>query len=235
MMRASFLFSPQIVIIIRMKRSHRTGMGREMAEKRIVCPKCGRADAVRKVTSIVSEGTVMTDTSGLGLATSERGGELVGMLGSSTSRSVLVEKLSPPRKPAKPFGYGCVGLFLFTRVGLALFAFLMVIAATACSFPLLITTYRENALLIFIPISLVAIITVLLLRWIVTTLWRDAHSTRENRADFPVRYQEWVRANERWQHLYYCYRDDGVFSSALDMLIPAGKMMAYLFSVQKQK
>lgn len=206
-----------------------------MAETPIACPKCGRADAVRKVTSIVSDGTVLTDMSGLGFVPSERGGELVGILGSSTSRSVLVERLSPPRDPAKPSGYSWVGLFLFTRLGLALFTVAIMLATVACSFPLLIPIYREDPFLIFIPITIFAIVVVLLLRWIVTSLRRDGGTTREKRSDFPLRYQKWEHANERWQQLYYCYRDDGVFLPARTILVPVAQMKRLLYALPKQK
>lgn len=233
--RASFRFAPPIVIILKMKGSPCVEAGWGMAEKRMVCPKCGQADAVRKVTSLVSAGTVLTDTSGLGLATSENGGELVGLMGWSISRSVLVAKLSPPRKPARPFGYGCIGLFLLTRVGLALFVLLMVIPAAVCSFPFLITTYRENVLLIFVPITMVAVVGIVLLYWIIASLWREARSIRENRRDFPVRYQQWERASARWQRLYYCFRDDGVFLDGQTLLVPAGQMRFWLYSSTRKK
>lgn len=206
-----------------------------MSGTRAICPKCGRADAVRKVTAIVSEGTVTTDTSGLGVMTGEDGGELVGFSGVSASRSALVQKLSPPQKPSKPFGYRWVGVLLFSRIGLGVFVLMLILALIVCSFPILVGTYRENPIWVLVPILVVAVFVVLLLRWVIASLWRDVYSARVNRADFPTNYTLWERAFARWKQLYYCYRDDGVFSPNHAVFVPAGQMKQYLYATSRNK
>ena len=206
-----------------------------MPESRIVCPKCGRADAVRKVTSIVLEGTVTTDMSGLGVTTSEHGGELVGMMGSATSRSVLAARLAPPVKPASAFGYGWVGVFLFSRIGLGLFTLALILAMVACSFPILVGTYRENPALVLVPILGVTIFVVLLLRWIVVSLVREVHKIRNDRAGYPAEVETWEHAFERWKELYYCLRDDGVFLPDHAALVSSAQMKQYLYAKSGEK
>lgn len=206
-----------------------------MPESKIVCPKCGRADAVRKVTSIVSEGTVTTDMSGLGIATSEHGGELVGMMGSATSRSVLAARLAPPVKPAQAFGYGWVGVFLFSRIGLGLFTLALILAIVACSFPILVGAYRENPALVLIPIVGVTVFVVLLLRWIVVSLVREVRKLRDERAGYPAEVEIWERSYARWKELYYCSRDDGVFLPNQTVLVPSAQMKPYLYATRREK
>lgn len=206
-----------------------------MPESRIVCPKCGRADAVRKVTSIVSEGTFTTDVSGLGVATSDHGGELVGMMGSATSRSILTARLAPPVKPVQAFGYGWVGVFLFSRIGLGLFTLALILAIVACSFPILVGTYRENPALVLLPILGVTVFVVLLLRWIFVSLMREVRKTRDGRAGYPAEVETWERAYARWKELYYCSRDDGVFLLNQTVLVPSAQMKPYLYATQPEK
>ncbi|MBK9750061.1 MAG: hypothetical protein IPO91_25260 [Chloroflexi bacterium] len=187
------------------------------------------------MTSIVSEGTVTTDMSGLGVATSKHDGELVGMMGSATSRSVLAAKLAPPVRPAAAFGYGWVGVFLFSRIGLGLFSLALILAIVACSFPILVGTYRENPALVLIPIFGVTVFVVLLLRWIVVSLVREVRKIRNDRAGYPAEVETWERALERWKELYYCSRDDGVFLPSHSVLVPSVQMKQYLYAKSGEK
>ncbi|MBE2266701.1 MAG: hypothetical protein IAE80_00620 [Anaerolinea sp.] len=187
------------------------------------------------MTSIVSEGTVTTDMSGLGVATSEHGGELVGMMGSATSRSVLAARLAPPVKPVQAFGYGWVGVFLFSRIGLGLFMLTLILAIVACSFPILVGTYRENPALVLIPILGVTVFVALLLRWIIVSLMREVRKTRDDRAGYPAEVAAWERAFARWKELYYCIRDDGVFLPDRAVLVPSAQMKQYLYAKSGEK
>ncbi len=76
------------------------------ASQQVICPKCGRADAVRKVSNLVAEGTRTGEIVGIGLGIGDRSIDLMPFVGFSTSRSLLAAKLFPPPKPVKPHGYG---------------------------------------------------------------------------------------------------------------------------------
>jgi len=44
-----------------------------------------------------------------------------------------------------------------------------------------------------------------------------------------VEIPRWQNAMERWNQLYYCFRDDGVFIPADDQLEPIAQMTEYIY------
>jgi hypothetical protein len=206
-----------------------------MPEKPIVCPKCGQFDAIRKVSSIVAEGTTFTENSGLGMAFSKKDVQFFDALGPSYSRSGLASALSRPQKPSEPSDQGCIRTLLLTRVGCTLIILTMIAAAGVCSFPFLYSTYRENPILFLIPFVAFVVVGIVLTRWILLSLRRETRTTSQKQTEYPVQLQNWERAIQRWEHLYYCYRDDGVFLPLQPRLVPLIDMQSFLYAADKKK
>src|SRR3954468_20178794 len=85
-----------------------------------VCPVCGQTDAVRKVSSVVSEGTSSTDQ--FGVAPNLLGRDLYVLGSQGTMVTELAQRLTPTTK--RPGGIGL-------RIGLAAIA-LSVASTMAC-------------------------------------------------------------------------------------------------------
>jgi hypothetical protein len=154
---------------------------------------------------------------------------------SSVSRSALATKLSPPKKPTKPSGYGCAGALLMTRMGLALVGSVLLLALFVCTYPFLMSLYQQNNLVFVAAIGVGLALIGLIVLWVFRAGWRDTRSTREGRTSYEPRLQAWEQAYARWQQLYYCERDDGVFIPDHGTFISAEKMGAYLYSAGKRK
>jgi hypothetical protein len=204
-------------------------------KSQIVCPKCQRADAVRKVSALVGEGTHAGETSGIAYVQAKHGLDVIPVVQTSVSRSALAAKLSPPKKPTKPSGYGCVGALLMTRMGLALVGSFLLLALFVCTYPFLMTLYQQNNLLFVAAIGLGLALIGIMGIWVLRSGWRDARSTREGRTTYEPRLEDWERAYARWQQLYYCQRDDGVFIPSYNTFVSVEQMQAYLYSTVKRK
>jgi hypothetical protein len=206
-----------------------------MRETRRVCPKCGRADAIRKVKSIVDEGTTYTDSNRLGMSISGDDTQFYTGFGRSVSRTELASALAPPQKPAQPFRRGWSGIFPKFHWNCAVSMLGLMICGAVGSFPLLFTTYRENPLLIFVPVIIILCASAIMIRWAWLSSRRETRKLREAEAQYPLQVEAWKHALERWEQLYYCQRDDGVFIPAQTQLIPVNQMQAFLYSANKKK
>lgn len=82
-----------------------------MREAKLVCPKCGRADAIRKVTSIVNNGTTHTESNRLGMPISGDETAFYSGIGSSVSHTELALVLAAPKKPSQPSRKGLSAIF----------------------------------------------------------------------------------------------------------------------------
>lgn len=198
------------------------------ASQQVICPKCGRADAVRKVSNLVAEGTRTGEIVGIGLGIGDRSIEVTPFVGSSTSRSLLAGKLLPPAQPVKPPGYGWTTALIVFRLGLALFIALLLIGVTLLSFPLLINTYSQNRTLLLIPVAILTLYSGVATWLLVRSGINDVRSAHEDRNSHEARLQAWQRATERWKELYYCMRDDGVFIPKKQVLIPVQQLRKFL-------
>ena len=185
------------------------------ATQPIRCPKCGRADVVRKVSAIVTEGTRTSDASGIALGLGERSLDLMPFVGTSTSRSMLAAKLAPPAKPVKPLGYGLAAIYMVGRLMLVLFVGLLIAGTALVSLPLLMNSYSANRTLLLAPIAVIALFIVGAFFWFVRSAVRDVRAVQSDWTSYGTRLQEWRSADERWEELYYCARDDSVFSPHL--------------------
>jgi hypothetical protein len=206
-----------------------------MSQDRIVCPKCGRADAIRKVSSIVSAGTTQSETFGYGAARIDGETHFIDTRGYATISTGLANRLAPPHRPVKPTPLGCVSALLLSRVGLTSGALVFVLVVSACSFPLFASSYRESPLLPLLPILVFAAVAVRLFWWTGRSLVREVGNAAIERKEFPAEVKAWEHAMDRWRELYYCSRDDGVFLPQRTNLVPAANMKSLLFAKPKEK
>lgn len=181
------------------------------ATQPIRCPKCGRSDAVRKVSAIVTEGTRTSETAGIALGLGDRSLDLMPFVGTSTSRSMLAAKLAPPAKPTKPPGYSLAAALMVGRLTLVLFVGLLIAGTAVASLPLLMNSYSANRTLLLAPLAAIALFILGASLWIVRSAVRDVRAARNNRESYETRLQAWRRSTEHWQSLYYCARDNALF------------------------
>ena len=206
-----------------------------MRESKVVCPKCGQSDAIRRVSSIVSEGTSYTENKGVGLGIGQDELQILSGFSDSTSRSMLASALARPQKPSVPRTAGWLRLFPITRLICAVLILFVSAVCAVVSFPLLYNVYRASPLLILVPVTLFVVIGALMLRWIWVSVRREARIVHEREAAYPLEVQQWEHAVKRWEQLYYCYRDDGVFSPGQSRLSTVDDMNALLYTTGKQK
>lgn len=206
-----------------------------MREAKLVCPKCGRADAVRKVTSIVNDGTTHTESNRLGMSISGDETAFYSGLGSSVSRTGLVSSLAAPKKPSQPSRKGWSAIFPGFRLNCAGSFLGLIMLSVVCSFPVLYPTYRENPLLIFVPVVIFVASAIILMRWVWLSNRRETQMHREGDARYPLEIERWKRALERWEQLYYCYRDDGVFLPNHAVFVPIAQMRQFLYAKSGEK
>jgi len=208
-----------------------------MRESKLVCPKCGRADAVRKVTSIIDDGTTHTESNRLGMSIGGDEIEFYSGLGSSVARTGLVSALAAPKKPSQPSRVGWSAIVPGFRLNCAGSVLGLIMLSAVCSFPVFYPTYRENPLLIFFPGVIFAAAAVILMRWVWLSNRRETQTLREAEARYSREIEQWKRALVQWEQLYYCYRDDGVFLHGQAVLVPTDQMKQYLYakSGEKQK
>lgn len=203
-----------------------------MLAKPVICPRCGRTDAVRKVTSVLAAETVTTDRRGFGSTNDECGLKFVDVYASSTSHSGLAAKLRPPIEPHKPSGNPT--LFLFMRIGFALMGLAFLAATFACASMVLLFTSTVGRVLIVAELAVFVIVVVLAVRWVISGSWRVRRKIREEREQYSTSYKCWQRAYERWQQLYYCARDDGIFLPGETRFVAVEQMKELLFSSKRK-
>lgn len=172
-------------------------MGGDMS---IVCPVCGLSDQIQKVTAIVDSGTSSTNLTGptAVVTTNEKGklnygGGFTTMSGRSITN--LAQTLTPHNKPTKKSVYGCGTYLLLALVGLMT---IPLIGATA-----------ENgnpAAGFFLAVILWGGI-----------LWYLIDNNKKKSAEYEAEYKralaQWEKGVRSWDTLYYCFRDDVVFSA----------------------
>lgn len=176
-----------------------------------VCPRCGQIDAVRKVSSIVSEGT--SSTQQVGVAPNLMGTDLflVGLQGSSAT--ALAQRLAP-RVP-RPGG---IGLRMFLAVTAILVGSVM-----ACGLSLFAVTPEFGRFACgnwVLGIAIVAGVAALL-------PMLGIPGIRRKQAVYDTMM---AHAQNRWGQLYYCARDDVTFNPEEGMTIAIADLRSYLYS-----
>jgi hypothetical protein len=176
-----------------------------------MCPQCRQIDAVRKVSSIVSEGT--SSTQHLGIAPNLTGADfyLVGMQGSSMTD--LAQRLAPPAR--RPGGIGArVFLAAITTLlgsimacGLSVFTVTPEFGRFACG-NWVLGIALVTAILAFLPLAGIGGI-------------RRKQAAYDRMIDL---------ARSRWDHLYYGGRDDITFNPEHQVVIPIHNLGRYLYA-----
>ncbi len=179
-----------------------------MSISKITCPICGENDRIQKVSAIITEQTSFVSGTERRW-TSEDGWQNVPFHGIETSE--LARQLKPLREPIKAsiVWYGIIPSDLFSS-----WATVMLILSTLCygtmavgmlGIGILSLLRSEPQFLFGFPMS-IALGGILLWFWI-----RIPGKKRKAEQKYKEEMAIWNRAMERWERLYYCYRDDRVF------------------------
>ncbi len=176
----------------------------------LYCPGCGQTDAVQKVSSIVSAGTTTAQQFGVAPNLAGNGFYVIGAR--ETSASNLARRLSP--FPSRPGGVGIrialvlVVLFLggLMAGGLSLFVGTPEFGRFACG------NWVLGILFTAFMISFLQLRSIARIR------------SRQETYDEAMR-----QAYARWRQLYYCARDDVVFSPEERVAVPVEYLGSYLY------
>lgn len=206
-----------------------------VSNQRVVCPKCQRSDNIQKVTAIVAQGTkVIEERGGIDINT-DYGMDVLPLTYSSVARSNLARKLAAPEKPLPTRTYGCIAALFISRLGAGLVVCVMLMGLFFCSFPFLAATYAQNnSLFVGVLVAGFGLLGLILFSSI-RAGWRQIRLTSEQRNSYDARVQVWEDSRERWQQLYYCFRDDGVFLPGQSSFIPINQMSEYLKAATRRK
>jgi predicted RNA-binding Zn-ribbon protein involved in translation (DUF1610 family) len=202
------------------------------------CPKCGRVDRVQKVSSVHSSG--LSRTSFRGDVWTKDGFDPVSMSGHSQTE--LSRLFSPPKAPSPVTWVGRIvtawglGFLLFLGgLGGACLCFsasnlLMVGPSVTAELAAEPVGYGAFGLagLASLPLFMSYLFSVFL--WGGLPLLVGNRMRRSKRCKYPVEKERWERAAGRWQRLYYCARDDGVFIPGETSFIPIDKMQEFLYA-----
>jgi len=192
----------------------------------IVCPECQMADMIRKVSSIVADGTF----SGIHSRTESGVGGLPSAGGTffprgsihlqGTYQTELAKKLSPLSKPRVGCGWYLLPFIPVVNLVLVWFAPIafkakryMALFLVVYLFPLLIVNY------FFTLSSEIRLSLVILFLAIYVALFYPALK-KEN----DEKVLDWEVKISKWQQLYYCARNDCVFDPKVGKVLPADRI-----------
>lgn len=191
------------------------------------CPQCHMLDCTRKVSTIVNAGTSFGSYTGRsdGVGYTPNGpvfmDEYITVNGSS--QTTLSRLLSPPAQPIYRSAWPAA-LVLIT----AIIWFLLAVVTLNCILAIFGSRHFHekidgsylfyNGVALTIFLSLIILINLYIRR-------KNLIKYTQVKAQMP----HWQRANATWQHLYYCYRCDGVFLPGQSFLIPSEYMREFLY------
>lgn len=180
----------------------------------LACPKCGKNDRVQKVSSVHSSG--LSRSSFRGDVWTKNGFDPVSMSGHSQTE--LSRLFNPPKKPGSR-----------TWAGIALVAFgsccLVYVSMWLCGGLYLLFFDFDLGRLAFLAF---AVLTGLLCVFL--PLRFGLRKLTSKRQQFPVDKARWERAMDRWERLYYCARDHGVFIPSETSLMPIDEIQKFLYT-----
>jgi hypothetical protein len=183
------------------------------------CPKCGQIDMVQKVSALYGSGISVGEYGGpsIGVATPVGSGRPSLVTGSTrlsgVSQTALSAKLAPPAKPT----YKTPGGWLLTG-----FIVLLVVGIIGSSISVMVAGTAEDRLEAII-VEPVALGIVIVLLW-----WRNREGSKRRRK-FEQEMAMWKEAIGKWNQLYYCARDDGVFIPGQNRFVSVDQMTALLY------
>ncbi len=169
------------------------------------CPLCGQLDRVEKVTSVYNAGFSMGNYAGTSIGVGSAGGRLV-VTGSSThltgtQQTLISQRLAPPLSPVQRHmndGSAWPALFVPCLIFTIIFGgcFLLLLGNSIAS---------AFKFILLIPVGLFGGMAVIFLLMMI----RASH---KKRSMIETETPYWQRAMEKWDRLYFCHRDDVVFS-----------------------
>jgi hypothetical protein len=174
------------------------------------CPICHRDDAIQKVSEIVSSGITL-------------GGEASGVY----SMTDLGRILARPEEPKLSFGhgwgkYGCMipfALFiLFWAVSGLIVLSVLLVNIEIRAIPRVLTYF---AIFGCVPIFLAFGVAV----FIFTV---QGKVDRKDAVEYSTDHPRWQKAIEKWDTLYFCYRDEIVFDPATQEICQPDDLRAFI-------
>ncbi len=198
----------------------------------LACPSCQKVDAVQKVSTVVGQGASSIGLSGGFVATATsyhattinpldhvRTTTIGGIQLAGGSRTLQSSMLAPPTPPeyVNPWK-GIVGSLIFGI--LAIFLGIGLIAA------LLQSVFRGSPISVLIHLGWL----LLLVGWPIHKIWSTNQQAIAARDAYEQKLPRWREAMRRWEHLYYCFRCDGVFIPGKSALIPTSDTASFIFN-----
>ncbi len=151
------------------------------------CPRCGKSDAVEKVNAVVEAAST---------------GRWAGPATVRTSQGDVGQKLALPSAPVYTSPWNFRAVFAFV---LALVAVLASVTGWVSWLQLVVQAPPDPGLLWqFVGLT---IFTLLWLGLAIFIVWSRRQLAREGRAKVAA----WQSVRSRWEHTYYCARDDIIF------------------------
>ena len=208
------------------------------------CPSCAQLDSVRKVTSIVSEGTLVGQYEDSAPVQWQGKTYWIPVQKSTAFSTVLAQRLAPPAQPKKPIKKNPTSPVFFTAGLTILVVIFWAIVGIVLEPALGLEHGGLNRLLedrlgpLSIVCSLLCVsITGGVLGWVIlrafpslgTKLQQDnQHAMAQYQAELRL-YERYPIAIKRWRQLYYCSRCDVVFIPGEGRFAPIEKMYSYLY------
>jgi hypothetical protein len=188
-----------------------------MSSANFVCPKCGLADRIQKVSSIVAQNTStvqMPDTQPVQIGKTTY---YLPITQQGSSTTMLAQRLLPNlQKSIKP-----------TKAGLAMVYFIVFGV-----YLWIIVTVVGGIVMIFAQNGSGAILSIFFFGLALGAyLIRPKFKVKDEYKKAEVAYQKGLQDNKvataRWNQLYYCYRDDGIFTE-YSRFVPTEQMGQFL-------
>lgn len=171
----------------------------------VKCPRCGLNDEIRKVSTVVNQGTASASTPYRNVV-------------SHTDLATRLRQPAPPAAAKSPeLGCGCLGAAAIA----VLLLFILGIAKVGVK-P--VSTGVPN----YIVPAIIAVV-VSLIGWIVWALIAKAREANLDRLIQSTAVPQWQARIRVWEDLYYCFRDDVVFrGSNPSQCVPSNDMAGLL-------
>ncbi len=151
------------------------------------CPRCGKSDAVEKVSAVVEAAST---------------GSFAGPASVWRSQADVRQKLALPSAPVYTSPWNFSGVFVFVLVLVVLLAAILGLVSWL---PLVVQAPTDPGLLW--QFAGLSIFTLVWLGLALFLVWSRRQMARERRAKVAA----WQSVRSRWEHTYYCARDDVVF------------------------
>ena len=169
------------------------------------CPRCHQTDCVRKISAIVIGGVTNTAFSGeteiYGYTYRQDATRYTTMTGQSQTLQSTI--LSPPLEPIYRSPWST-----WSILGIVFFGFITLMSLCARSLGIAVFTFLLGILIIVL----------------------NATTDSKRQAELAIQHRLWEKAMYRWNNLYYCERDDGVFMPGPNaMLVPSRYMMESIY------